>query len=146
MSAPIRNALPIVRTALYAALSPLVSSYAGLPASYWRRATDALGLVGALTANPPTLAGAIVAQSQDAGGQGVIYLDDADWQGLITIRCLAGSLAAAEALLQTIPEPLLLTAPTGYALRADFVRPLDLPQADGVHTAAAIYRVTVSRI
>jgi hypothetical protein len=142
MTPPIRDAITLVRTALYGALSPLVDDFNGKPACYWQRVEE--GVADALVANPPTLTACFVYQSQDNGGKQDVTIGDRGWSGLVTIRALAGSLRAAETLLASIPDPLVLSA-TGYDITAIFDRPLVLPVVENVHTAASIYRISIRR-
>lgn len=131
---PIPDAISIVRTALYAALSPLCGTYQGLPRCYW--------LVAAQGAPLPLL----VYQSQDGGGQDASLLGQGGWAGLITVKALASSPSAAEALLAGVPAALEgLSAPAGYTIRATFNRPLVLPPKDTVWQAAHIYRIQLYR-
>lgn len=143
MTTPIRNAITLMRTALYGALSPLVDDFGGKPACYWQRVDE--GVADALVTNPATLASCFVYQSQDNGGKQDVTIGDRGWSGLVTIRALAGSQKAAETLLNTIPEPLILSA-DGYEVTAVFVRPLTLPAVDNVFTAAFIYRISIRSI
>lgn len=146
-AAPIPTALTITRRALYAVLSPLVAVFGGLPACYWKQANSPTSVVQALTSMPPTLSGAIVFGPQDKGGVDDGYIGTGGWNGLITIKAHGPSLTAAEALLEQVAGPLVvLTAPFGYTVTAQFVSPLDLPTLDGVYTVASIYRVYIYRV
>ena len=131
---PIPNAISIVRQALYASLSPLCATYQGLPKCYW--------LVAAQGAPLPLL----VMQSQDGGGQDASLLGLGGWAGLITVKALATSQSAAEALLAGVPDALAALAnPDGYTIRATFNRPLVLPPKDGVWQAAQSYQIQLFR-
>lgn len=138
-TAPIRTALDLVQTALLAALAPLVPTFKGSPAVYWRQAPS--GVASALLTGD--LTGCMVCQVQDGGGHSLYYLGDQGWSGLVTVKCMAATQAAAAALLASIPEPLSLTA-SDYAVTAEWQRPLDLPTVDGITTAAGIYRLTIN--
>lgn len=138
MTTPIRSALSITRMSLYAALSALVPSFGPVPAAYWQRAAQ--GVDQAILNG--TLAGCLVYQPQDGGGRADLTVGARGWQGLITIKAYAAALNAAEALLASIPEPLVLTA-AGYSITARYERPLDLPALDDIHVAASIYRITI---
>lgn len=142
MTAPIRDAITIMRVALYDALSPLVEQWNGQPACYWQRAVE--GVADALVSSPPGLTACFIYQSQDAGGRQENTIGDRAWTGLVTIRALAGTLRDAEALLATIPEPLVLGA-NGYEVVAVYEQPLVVPASDSVSTAASQYSITVRR-
>lgn len=126
---PITDAVPKVRTALYAALSPLVAAYQGIPKAYWLQAPEGAPL--------PLL----VFQAQDGGGKADDYLNSAGWSGLYTIRALADSATAAETLLSGVPAALAGLTVNGYGCTVQFQRSLVLPPLDGVHTAALIYQI-----
>lgn len=131
---PIPDAISLVRPALYAALCPLTAAYNGHPRCYW--------LVAEQGAPLPLL----VVQSQDGGGADASLLGLGGWAGLITVKALASSLAAAETLLAGVPAAMAaLAAPEDFTIRATFVRPLVLPPADGVWQAGQIYRVQLYR-
>lgn len=139
MTQPIRTALSITQDALSVALSAVVDVFGGVPAVYWRQTPP--GVAAALLSG--ALDGCIVCQSQDGGGRSDLFIGGAGWSGLITLRCIASTPSAARTLLASVPEPLLLVA-SGYAIRADWERPLDLPDAAGLSTAAGIYRIHIS--
>ena len=124
---PITDAIPRVRTALYAALAPLVGTYEGVARAYW--------LIAPQGAPLPLL----VFQAQDGGGGDASLLGIGGWSGLFTIRALAASQSAAEALLAGVPAALA----TLSGMQATFVRALVVPPEDGVQTAALIYRITL---
>ena len=128
---PITDAIPRVRTALYAALAPLVGTYEGAARVYW--------LVAAQSTPLPLL----IMQAQDGGGGDTSLLGVGGWSGLITIKALAASASAAEALLATVPPALASLSTSGLSIQATFVRSLVLPPADGAHTAALVYRITL---
>lgn len=130
-AAPITDAIPRVRTALYAALAPLVGSYNGQARAYW--------LVAAQGAPLPLL----IFQAQDGGGGDESLLGVGGWSGLFTIKALASSQSAAEALLATVPAALASLSTGGLSIQATFARTLVLPPLDGVHTAALVYRITL---
>ena len=142
-NAPIVNATEIARKALYATLSPLVPAFEGSPACYWGRAKQ--GTAGALTSQPATLSGLLISQVQAP------FLDDSTIDGggaagQITIKAMAGSLSAAETLLNKVPTALAhLAAPAGYHISARWASAPNIPEADGIYTAAATYRITISR-
>lgn len=125
----ITDAVPKIRTALYTALSPLVDSYNGVPKAYWLQSPEGAPLP------------LIVYQAQDGGGQDDSYLNSAGWSGLFTIRALAASPSAAEALLSSVPAALVNLTVTGYGARTRFQRSLVLPPESGTHTAALVYEI-----
>ena len=128
---PITDAIPKIRTALYAALTPLVGTYDGQAKAYWLKAAQGAPL--------PLL----IYQAQDGGGGDTSLLSTGGWAGLFTIKALASSAAAAEALLATVPAALASLSVSGYSGQATYVRSLVLPPLDGVHTAALVYRITL---
>jgi hypothetical protein len=139
--APIVDAIPIVRRSIYSALALLMSAYTAVHSDgltraklYWTQAEQEI--------DPPF----VVVQSQDGGGVDAGRIGGAVWSGLITLRAIAPSLLQAEALLNTIQVGMSsLFAPAGYSITAHHDRPLTLPPADGLWTAASIYRVTLAR-
>lgn len=132
---PIPDAIAIVRVALYSALSPLCASYNGRPKCYW--------LVAEQGAPLPLM----ISQSQDNGGQDASFLNGGGWEGLITVKALAASQSAAEALLAGVPAALEgMAHPSGYTIRATFDRPLVLPPKDGVYQDAQIWHITLYRV
>lgn len=128
---PITDAIPRVRAALYAALAPLVGTYEGAAKVYW--------LVAAQGAPLPLL----IMQAQDGGGGDQSLLGAGGWSGLFTIKALAASASAAEALLAGAPGALQSLSTSGLSIQATFARSLVLPPADGAHTAALVYRITL---
>lgn len=128
---PITDAIPKIRTALYAALAPLVGTYDGQAKAYWLQAAQGAPL--------PLL----IYQAQDGGGGDASLLSTGGWVGLFTIKALAASAGAADALLATVPAVLAGLSVGGYSGQATFVRSLVLPPLDGVHTAALVYRITL---
>lgn len=128
---PITDAIPKIRAGLYAALAPLVGTYDGAAKAYWLQAAQGAPL--------PLL----IYQAQDGGGADASLLSTGGWAGLFTIKALAASASAAEALLATMPAALAGLSVSGYSAQATYVRSLVLPPLDGVHTAALIYRITL---
>lgn len=128
---PITDAIPRVRSALYAALAPLIGTYEGAAKVYW--------LVAAQGAPLPLL----IMQAQDGGGGDQSLLGAGGWSGLFTIKALAASASAAEALLAGVPGALGSLSTSGLSIQATFARSLVLPPLDGAHTAALIYRITL---
>lgn len=128
---PLTDAIPRVRSALYAALAPLVGTYEGQAKAYW--------LIASQGAPLPLL----VFQAQDGGGGDGSLLGIGGWSGLFTIRALAASQSAAEALLAGVPAALAGLSTSGVSIQATFARALVVPPLDGVHTAALIYRITL---
>lgn len=138
---PIYSALQIVRRSLGSALAPLVGTYQGGPARYWRAPRQ--GSIPALKAGD--LAGLLVYQSQDAGGDQVEYIGEAGWSGQWLIRAHATTQDAAEALIATVPAALVaLSAPTGYAVTARFLRPREVPTVDEIYGAGHLYELSIS--
>ena len=126
---PITDAIPKIRTALYAALAPLVGTYDGQAKAYWLQAAQGAPL--------PLL----IYQSQ-APGQADAFLSSASWSGLFTIRALAASASAAEALLAGVPAALAdFSVSPFYGHRLTFVQAPVIPPLDDVHTAALTYRI-----
>jgi hypothetical protein len=127
--APILDSITIVRFAILAALDPLTTS-----GVYWLEAPE--------TAVRPF----VVVQSQDAGGRSEPRLSSLGWSGLITVKALAHTLQAAEALLGAVaPGMATLNAPTGYDMTAEHVRPIVLGPRDGVWQAGHIWLVSLER-
>src|SRR5678815_3223797 len=77
----------------------------------------------------------VVVFSQDGGGVSVPRLGSQGWSGLVTIKAVADTLSAAEALLAAVaPGMDSLSAPATFDLSVSYVRPLALPpDVDGIH-------------
>jgi len=127
---PILDSITLVRFAVVPALKAL-SGAAGV---YWTLAPQG-------TARPY-----VIVQSQDAGGVSVPRLGSLGWSGLITVKAVADSLQAAEALLALIaPGMQGLAAPTNYDLSVQFVRPVTIPPDCSVWQAGLIWDVQLER-
>jgi len=122
---PILDAIRILRTAIYAALSPLNS------AAYWQQADQGV-------ARP-----FVVFQSQDAGGQAEKRIGDHGWSGLVTVKALADNQSAAESLLATVAPGMASLSYAGRDIAAEFERPLVVPPLDDVWQAGGIWRVFI---
>lgn len=127
--APIVDAVKIARFAIVPALDPLTTS--GI---YW------------IAAPPTAVRPFVVVQSQDAGGVSTPRLNSLGWSGLITVKALADTLGAAEALLLAVaPGMDAISAPTNYDLSVRYVRPVALPPQDNVWQCGAIWEVNLER-
>lgn len=139
---PITNAGRLARRAFYAALAPVVATFGGIPAAYWRVARD--GAAAAILAGE--LAGMLVYQPQapfEAGGT----INQAESTGLIVVRAVATTDDAAETLLATALTAIAsgLAASPGLAIQVVYTGEPPIPPADGLYTAAAQFRVTLRR-
>lgn len=140
MSNSLRDALLIVQDALTSALTPLVDTWNGTPAVFWR--TNPAGAVGAVRAGE--LDGFIAVQPPADGGKTQRFIGmTPQWTGSVTLRCLAKSDATARALFASIPEPLALAA-EGYDIQAVWQGPLDQPVTGGLSMVAGIYRISLA--
>lgn len=122
------DAIPAVRAALLAALGSLASGRV-----YWMQSPTGAALP------------LIVVQSQDAGGQQTPSVGAIGWDGLITVRCIAASLADAEALARLVVAalPAQTTATADghtYSLNLALERPIVGPPGAQAWTAALVYR------
>jgi hypothetical protein len=127
--APITNAIPVVRTALYAALSPLVSTYLGIKKVYFVQAAQGAPLPF------------IIYQPQ-SNGEDASFLNGNGYQGLWTIRAMADTQGGAETLLNTVVAPIAaITTAGGYSFVATFFQVIVPPPLDGVWQSGLVYRV-----
>lgn len=127
--APIFSAITLVRFAVVGALDPLTTS-----GVYWTQAPS--------TATRPF----IVLISQDAGGRGEAHLNGLGWSGLITVKALADTLPAAEALLATVaPGMSAIVAPANYDMAVEYVRPVVIPPQDSVWQCGHVWMVSLER-
>lgn len=128
--APIITAVSLVRAMIVPALDALTPR----PVGWWQAAQG--------SALPY-----IVCVSQDAGGVSTPRLNSQGWSGLITVKALATSIQAAEALYAAVaPGMASLVAPAGYDSSVRFVRPLALgPDTDNVWQACGIWEVLLER-
>lgn len=124
-TAPILDAIPLLRTAIYQALSPLAS------AVYWQQADQGV-------ARP-----FVVYQSQDAGGQAEKRIGDHGWSGLVAVKAIADTQSAAESLYATVALGMDNLAHAGYGMSAEFERPLVVPPLDDVWQAGGTWRVFI---
>lgn len=122
---PITDAIELLRYAVYAALSPLHS------AVFWMQATQETPLPF------------VIFQSQDAGGQSLKWLSSHGWAGLVTVRALAESQSAAEALYKQVAPGMQVLYRPGHSISAVWERPIVLPPRDGVWQSGGIWRVTI---
>jgi len=126
--APILDAMHILRTAIYQALDPLTS--AGV---YWLQAQQSITLPY------------VIFQSQDGGGSSVKRIGDHGWSGLVTVRALATSQSAAEALYTTVAPGMDGLSYVGYTIGVEFDRPLTIPpDVSGTWQTGGIWRVTIN--
>lgn len=141
-AAPITAPVRVLTTALYAALSPLVGVYAGVPACYWLKAVQ--GAAEALLAGE--LDGVIIFQAQAPIRDGG-YIDDAEATGTIVVKAIAATDDAAQDLLESAVAALAagLSAPAGYAVQLEWADEPVIPPLNGLYTAAASYRATIRR-
>lgn len=129
MIAPILTSITLVRFAIVGALDPLTT--AGV---YWTQAPS--------SAVRPF----VVIQSQDSGGAGEPHLNGLGWSGLITVKALADTLGAAEALLAAVaPGMDAIVAPANYDMAVGYVRPIVIPPLDGIFQCGHIWRVSLER-
>lgn len=133
---PIYSSIRLVRFAIVPALAAL----SGGRGVYWLQAPEGATLP------------VVIVQSQDAGGVSTPRLNSLGWSGLITVKALAqangngNAQAAAEALMEAIaPGMDNLTAPSGYDLSVEYVRPVVIPPQEGIWQAAHIWRVSLER-
>lgn len=127
--APITNAIPVVRTALYAALSPLVGTYSGIKKAYWLQAAQGAPLP-------------LIIYQPQSNGEDASFLNGNGYQGLWTVRALADTAGGAETLLNTVVAPIAaITSAGGYSFTATFFQVIAPPPVDGVWQAGLIYRV-----
>lgn len=140
---PITTPGRVISAAFYAALSPLVEPYGGIPACYWQRAPGA-GPAAALINGE--LAGAITVQAQgnlvSAG-----WIGEATVEGSILVKAFAADDDAAQELMADAAAAIAagLSTPAGYRATAAWAAEVVLPPTDGIYTAAALYRVAVRR-
>lgn len=141
MTAPVIAALELAEDAVQAVLAAL--SPAGNAA--WGLAP--VGTVGRLLATP-ALTRYYVAQHQDDGGQRDRYIHSDGWAGLVVVRVLSASDAAARAgFVLATAAMAALSSPAGYAIRARWSKPVAIPpDGDHIHTRASLWRVTIRRI
>ena len=126
---PILDAIELMRASVYAALAARTAR----PVR-WLQAgeTDALPLV--------------IFLSQDAGGNADARIGRVDWQGIITVKAAADTPSGAAALLADVaPGMDALVVPTGYAIRATYLRPIILPPDDGVWQSGHSWRVFLTQ-
>lgn len=126
---PVFSAITLVRFAIVGALDPLTT--AGV---YWTQAPS--------SAVRPM----VIIQSQDSGGRGEAHLNGLGWSGLITVKALADTLPAAEALLATVaPGMAAVVAPANYDMAVEYVRPIVIPPLDNVWQVGHVWRVSLER-
>jgi len=127
---PIYSSVTLVRFLIVPALDPLTTR-----TIHW------------IEAPPTAVRPFIVIQPQDQGGISVPRLGSLGWSGLITVKALADTLGAAEALFAAVaPGMDAMTAPVSYDLSVRFVRPLALGPDDGnVWQYGGIWEVTLER-
>jgi hypothetical protein len=123
---PILDAIPILRAAVYAALAPLNA------AIYWLQADQGV-------ARP-----FVVYQSQDLGGSAVKRIGDHGWSGLVTVKAIADTQGAAEALYATVAPGMGSLAHAGYGIIAEFERPLVIPPLEDIWQSGGVFRVTIT--
>lgn len=130
---PISQAIPIVKTAIFTALAPLVPLDAdSIPAVYWEIADSR---------RPATC---IVFQSQDSGGRSQPSIGGRGWAGLIAIKVYAPTPAEVDIVLGEIE---LAMAGASAGTTADLAiidcYPLTLPTGDTTAAGGLIYRIAV---
>lgn len=124
---PIYSAITVLRTAIFNALDPLTT--AGV---YWQRATQGVA--------PPY----VIAQSQDAGGNAVKTIGAFGWQGLVTVKAIAPTLSAAEALLAAVVPGMASLAYTGFSFVSRYERPIIIPPDGDIWQAAHQWRIFIN--
>lgn len=131
----ISQALPNVKAAVFAAMSPLVGlDGESLPAVYWEEAT---------AARPKTY---LVFQSQDNGGKQVPSIGGRGWTGLITIKAYAPTHDEVDLLLPRVELAMAsATAPAGYDLTVMECYPLTLRSGDASKAGGLIFRLALYR-
>lgn len=127
MAAPITDAITVLRGAIFAALTPLTTRTID-----WAQAEGR------------TLPYVIV-QSQDGGGRANPFLDSVGWQGLVTVKALATTLPAAEALMAAVAPGMDALTATGYAITTIYDRPVTVPPDAGVWQAINVWRIYIDR-
>ena len=141
--APITTALEVAEAGILAALNAL----APIGMADWDVAP--VGTVGQLLQLPAATSyrsRVYVAQHQDGGGMQDNRLASAGWSGLVVVRCLSARADYAALGMALIVTALAtLTAPAGYALHAQYDRPIAIPVVDTIATRAGQYRVTIRR-
>jgi len=140
---PVTAALDIVETAVLSALNALTPANA----AFWNaEATDLYRRLVLPSGQPGALSSAWIAQHQDGGGQRDPRLNSQGWGGLVVVRCLSRTRATAYAGLQSAVTAMGSLAPaTGYTLTASWDRPIAIPKADNIYTAAGQWRVYIRR-
>lgn len=126
MSGPVYDAIPVMRGAVAAALGA---------SAHWQRNEDAA----------PTRP-YLIFDSQDGGGRADAYVGCIGWEGLVTVRAVADFQDEADAALAPAFTAMQsLSAPSGYAIGARFVRPITLPPTGETRYAAAQWEVYIER-
>lgn len=141
--APIPTALDIVEDAVLAALNALTPT----GSAYWGAApVDTVGRLSQPPAQAAHLSRVYVAQHQDGGGREAALLGSRGWEGLVTVRVLSADLARARAGFALVVTAMAaLASPAGYALRAEWRQPLDLPTINRIVARAGIWELTLRR-
>jgi hypothetical protein len=139
--APIVTALDLVEIAVLAALG-------ALGPAYWGAApVDTVGRLRLPESQGTHLARVFVAQHQDGGGQEAPLLGSRGWTGLVTVKVFSASPVAARTGYALAADAMAaLTSPAGYALTADWRRPLDLPTIDRIIARAGVWELTLRRV
>jgi len=136
--APVQDAITIAKAAVETALKPLVKAQHG------NSGEARLYYFKPLSGQPPLPY--TVHQPQDLGGRTSSWLNNGAWSGLWTVKTLANDMATALAWMSAIDGGMdSLAAPTGYALMAEYDRPLALPPDGDVWQAGGIWRIYVIR-
>lgn len=133
MTTQIHEAIPVIRAAIYSALTPLAATYLGLPKVYW------------LVADQGAPLPLFVFQSQDLGGRDASMLSLAGWRGEMTIKTLGRNQAEADALLDGVHTAMAGLTASGFTVTATLLRPLVTRPLDGVWQAGLIYTIELYR-
>ena len=130
---PMSAAIPIVKAAIYTALSPLVAEDdAGLPSVYWQE-----GQLG-------HAATWLVFDSQDKGGKAEETMGGRGWSGLITVRAYAPDDNTIDLLLPLVELAMQTPAqPAGYSITLLETRPLTIPASDSISAGGLLFRLAV---
>lgn len=142
MPGPIIDALDLAEDAILAALAALapLAVFEAAPEDTTRR-------LRLPAAHVEALSHVYVAQHQDNGGRRADYAHSSGWQGLIAVRCISASDAAARAGRNAAHAALTsLASPAGYHLSATYRRPIPTTIRNGVAQRGGVYQVTIRRV
>jgi hypothetical protein len=142
--APVTEPIRALSAALYAALSPVVPLYQGVPACYWLASPEALDVDAALGRGD--LSGLIICQLQ--GNMNTAgWVGEGTAEGAIVLHCIAMSDDAA----QTLAAAAIVAlgggvSITGYRLALAYTGETPVPPRGGRYTAAPRYDAEIRRV